>query len=306
MCRKDSDDDDFWFPDARRGAAAVYWENVTRGWMEVMTMPMEHGIRLGGPVYLESRIKTALKRFDWVYIGSEFCENLLETAVCSEAVRYQEMGKKVCLLTPLLTEKGVERLAAILTGLLKLIRAGRLDADRLEITINDFGALELAVGKKLPFSLNAGRQFSDNFFAREMDSIMIPNDLSLDFLAKRGISRYELSTTGTKPGTNYGLPGSWFPSEKFSLTLYYPYLPLTTTRTCMVGMQYIGPENSMRGIDCRRECRACAFKVVHPGIKETLLVRGNTVFLEFPRQFYSSRKELDGLRVDRLVYCPFP
>ncbi|OGR95563.1 MAG: hypothetical protein A2016_08995 [Elusimicrobia bacterium GWF2_62_30] len=271
-----------------------------------MTGRVEHGIRLGGSVFPETRVKDALKRFDWVYIGSEFCENLLDASVCAEAAGYQELGKKVCLLTPLLTERGVESLSAVFKGLKKLHRAGRLAADRLEITVNDFGALALAAREKLPFTLNAGRQFSLNAFVRQAHGIAVLNSLSLAFLAKRGISRYEFSSTGTRPVANYVSDDSPFVREKFSLTLYYPYLPLTTTRTCMVGMPYIGPEDSMRGIECRQECRACAFTVDHPWIKEKLAVRGNTVFLEFPEKFYSTAEELRELRIDRLVYCPFP
>jgi len=60
-------------------------------------MSIEHGIRLGSLSFskLENsgRLKDLLERFDWVYLGPEFCENLLENAVVSEIVRFQEKGK---------------------------------------------------------------------------------------------------------------------------------------------------------------------------------------------------------------------
>jgi len=37
-----------------------------------------------------------------------------------------------------------------------------------------------------------------------------------------------------------------------------------------------------------------------------MLIRGNTVFLEFAEQFYTSEKDLARINVDRLVYAPFP
>jgi len=271
-----------------------------------MTMPIEHGLRLTGQRYLDRKVDSMIGRFDWVYLGPEFCENLLETGVCSEVVKFQKMGKKVCLLTPPLTERGLGTLAAIFREFGKLLRAGRLSAERLEISINDFGALELAARHKLPFILNSGRQFTPNCFNAPLGRIDVLNEPALDFFAGRGISRYEISTAGTRLKTNYGKTGSVYPKPDFNLTLYYPYRTFAYTRTCLVGMEDIAPGDSIRAIRCGRACRACTFKVAHPGIKEDLLVRGNAVFLEFNRKFYSSRKELERLRVDRLVYCPFP
>jgi len=270
-----------------------------------MTWRIEQGIRLSGQAFLDRRLEPMLERFDWVYLGSEFCENLLEPGLGSEATRLQQMGKKVCLLTPLLTEKGAGALAAIFKRLRKLLASGHLSADRFEITINDFGALELAAREKLPVRLNAGRQFCPNAFSSRARDLTVLNAPSLDFLARYGITRYEISTTGHRPRTNFAPCGPFY-RKQFSLTLYYPYLPLATTRTCLVGMPDLGPEDPVRGIACGRECRACTFEVVHPWIKEKLLVRGNTVFLEFPRKFYSSAEMLKRLRVDRLVYSPFP
>ena len=276
---------------------------------KIFDMSIEHGIRLGSRGLSgfkdPGRMTAMLGKFEWVYLGAEFCENLLEEGVCAEAVRLQKEGKKVCLLTPLLTEKGIGRLSAVFKKLRGLWRAGRLDAARLEITVNDFGAMALAAREKLPFKLSAGRQFSYNSFALMKDSVKVLNRLALEFFAQRGVDRYEISAAGAVPRTNFG-KGSCFAGEKFSFSVYYPYLNLTTTRTCLVGMPYIAPEDSMREVSCRQECRACAFKVAHPWIKEKLLIRGNTVFMEFPEKFYSSEKELEALHVDRLVYCPFP
>ncbi len=264
-------------------------------------MAIEHGIRLGG-----GGAKAVPALFNWVYLGPEFCENLLETAVCAELVRFQKLGKKVCLLTPLLTDKGAASLAAIFRELARLLRTGRLDAGRLEITINDFGALALAARAKLPVKLGAGRQFAYNVFEQNSGSLSLLNRRSLDFFLERGIRRYEISAAGAMPRTNFSRSGCGFEPEGFAFTLHYPYLNLTTTRTCLVGLRDIQPRDSVRGIDCGRECRACAFKVDHPWVKEKLLIRGNTVFMEFPGKFYSSEKELELLRVDRLVYCPLP
>ncbi|MCX5792305.1 MAG: hypothetical protein NTY45_08860 [Elusimicrobia bacterium] len=268
-------------------------------------MGIEHGIRLGSGA-ARGGGKEIPALFEWVYLGPEFCENLLETGVCAEMVHFQKLGKKVCLLTPLLTERGIASLTAIFREVSRLLLAGRLDAERLEITVNDFGALELAAAEKLPVKLSAGRQFTYNVFEQNKGSLSVLSRRALDFFLGLGVRRYEVSAAGTMPRTNFRERDCGFKPEGFNFTLHYPYLNLTTTRTCLVGLRDIQPRDSVRGIDCGRECRACAFKVDHPWVKEKLLIRGNTVFMEFPGKFYSSEKELERLRVDRLVYCPLP
>ncbi len=274
-------------------------------------MPVEKGIRLG-TLTLEDLRKTggleaALKGFERFYLGPEFCENLLSPSVCAEAAWLQRRGKKVCLLTPLLSEKGVGLLDAVFKRLSKLAKSGGLAPAGLEIAVNDFGAVELAKRNRLPFRLNAGRMLRDNVFDDTGRQIAVHNGRALDFFRGLGITRFELSTLGGRPDVNFGKGAVFgFDRRKFKLTLYYPYLNLTTTRTCLVGMRDVPPEESARGVDCALECRISSFELAHPSIKEKLLVRGNTVFLEFPERFYTSEKDLAVLNVDRLVYAPFP
>ena len=272
---------------------------------------IEKGIRLGTMTLADLKksggFDAAVRNFGWFYLGPEFCENLLDASVCEEAVRLQGLGKKICLLTPMLSEKGVGAVDAVFKKLLRLARGGKLDAGRLEITVNDFGALELARRNRIPFKLNAGRLLYDNVFEGTSDRLRVHNGLALDFFRKAGITRYELSTTGTRPATNFGQGKAYgFDQRDFTITLYYPYLNLTSARACLVGMPYVPPEESAKGVNCARECRICSFEIAHPSIKEKLSIRGNTVFLHFPDKFYGSEKDLAGLRVDRLVYCPFP
>lgn len=273
-------------------------------------MPIEHALRLGAGGFSvlarSGALEKALPRFDWFYVGSEFCENLLEETLCEDIVRIQEKGKKACLLTPPLSEKGVGRLRKIFSRLKALERSGKADLSRLELSLNDFAALELARACGLPVKTAAGRLFYENVFERSKSCIKALSRLSLDFFSLLGMNRYEISAAGKIPSSNFYDRSYGFGKPAFNFSLYYPYLNLTTARACMVGMPDIKPGQSIAGINCRRECRACAFEVAHPLIKEPLLIRGNTVFLEFPDKFYSSEKQLERLRVDRLVYCPFP
>lgn len=273
-------------------------------------MPVEHALLLGTMSYADlektGSLKKALGRFNWFYVGSEFCENLLEEALCDDVVRFQEKGGRVCFLTPPLSEKGVARLQNIFSALRALEKAGQVDFSRLELSVNDFAALELARSCGIAAELSAGRIFYENVFTQTKGHINALSRQALDTFSALGIKRYAISVAGEGLRSNFGNRRYGLGNREFSLTLYYPYINLTTTRTCMAGMPDIWPHQSIDGINCLRECRACAFEVAHPWIKEKLLVRGNTVFMEFPGKFYSSEKELEKLRIDRLVYAPFP
>jgi len=272
---------------------------MTEKGIKLGTMTLDGLDRAGG-------FDAAVRDYKWFYLGAEFCENLIDEAVCGEAVRLQGLGKKVCLLTPMLSEKGIVRLDAVFKKLLKLVRLGSIKASGLEITVNDFGAVELARQNRLPFKLNSGRLLYDNIFDGTRRMLKAHSALGFEFFKELGITRHEISTTGLRRRSNFtnaGAPGPG--SRKFSLTLFYPYLNLTSARTCLVGMRDVEPEDSAKGVTCARECRICSFAVTHPSIKEKLVVRGNTVFLHFPGKFYRSEEALAALRVDRLVYCPF-
>ncbi len=273
-------------------------------------MALEKGIRLGimtlAALKSSGGLDAALKGFGRFYLGPEFCENLIDGSVCEEAAWLQGHNKKICLLTPLLSEKGAGRLDKLFKKLIKFVKSGRLDPAGLEITVNDFGAVELAKRNKLPFTLNAGRLLRDNVFDDTGRSVTVHNGLALKFFRELGIKRFELSTLGHRPDVNFAKGGLFgFNRRAFRLTLYYPYLNLTTTRTCLVGMRDVPPEESVRGVDCARECVISSFELAHPSIKEKLLIRGNTVFLKFPDKFYASEKSLARMNVDRLVYAPF-
>jgi len=273
-------------------------------------MPIEHAIRLGAMTLSDLEetggLQNAMGRFNWFYLGSEFCENLLDETLCGDIANLQKKGKKVCLSTPFLSEKGAARLKKIFSVLSALEKSGKVDFSRLELSVNDFAAIELARTAKLPVKISAGRIFYENAFTQSKTYLYVLSRQSLRFLSALGIKRYNISAAGRKPRSNFHNKMYSLGTPDFKISLYYPYLNLTTARACLAGMPDIAPHQSISGVNCRRECRSGAFEVAHPWIKETLIIRGNTVFIKFPNKFYSSEKELTKLRIDRLVYCPFP
>lgn len=275
-------------------------------------MRLEKGIRLGTmslpDMRKTGRLEPALRDYRWFHVGPEFCENLLSVSVCEDAAFLQSRGRKVCLLTPMLSDKGVDGLDAVFRGLLALKRRGRIDPDGLEITVNDYGAAELAAKRRLPFALNAGRLLYGNFFAGKDTSVglNLQDTLLTEFFTGLGIGRVEFSAAGPRSAAELRAAAPRGGAARLTATLYYPYMNLTSSRTCLTGMPPVQPEDSVRGISCRRECRVCSFEMAHPCIKEKLVIRGNTVFLDFPEKFYGSEAQLTSRGIDRLVYCPFP
>ena len=269
-------------------------------------MRLERCLKLGPRLPPSSQIKRlvsgAALKFDRLYIGEEFCENLLpgpkQLAACAGALLAE--GKKVCVLTPPVSEKGLAVLADLFAGLKKIKnRAGNLD-----LTVNDFGALELAGKSRLGVKLNAGRLLRHNAFQTDKDSLRVIDTRCLEAFAELGISRFEVAVASKKFRTNFPRVSEKAGAGDFRLTMYYPYYNITSARTCLLGTPEAGRHGSVRTIDCRRECETAAFEIVHPFIKEKIVMRGNTLFLRFTGEL-GAEKSLLASRIDRLVYDPF-
>ncbi|HCC48806.1 MAG TPA: hypothetical protein DEQ38_11930 [Elusimicrobia bacterium] len=277
-----------------------------------MSGALETGLRLAerGRAALDGAgtLEKALRRFRWFYAGAEFCENLLPDAAWHEreVSFFLEKGASVCVLTPPLGEKGLKRLRPVFKRLASVFGRDPRAAGRVEVTVNDFGALELAAETGLKLPLSAGRLLYENMFFADRTKMAVINGEAVRLFRSLGVSRFEFSTTGRLLSNNFSEAAKYgFKPSDIALTLHYPYLNLTTARACAVGLPDIGPEDSVRGVACRRECQACSFEAGHPLVNEKLLVRGNTVFLKFPEKFYSDPATLLKRRINRLVYSPF-
>lgn len=249
-----------------------------------------------------SRAEKALSglagNFDGFYIGEEFCENLLPSPerLAAGAGALLAAGAKVCVLTPPVSDKG-------LAGLARLYRAlKKLKAGALELTVNDFGALELARQHLRGVALNAGRALHHNAFRLDKNAMRVIDPRCLDGFAELGIRRFEISA-GAGLRNNFREAAGRPEARGFSLTLHYPWCSVTSARTCLLGTPDIAHDGSVRGIECHRECRLASFEIEHPRIKEKLFMRGNALFLK--KAEIPAEKKLLAARIDRLVYDPF-
>jgi hypothetical protein len=235
----------------------------------------------------ESKI---VKDYDFIYLGSEFCENLLDLDCIKPIKKLNIWGKRICFLTPIVTDKGIKLIDFLLKEISKI-----KFKNRLEISVNDFGVLNLIYRKyKGRFTINIGRHLSRNFFTIKKDMIEISTVEGINFLNSLNIKRFEISNFSKMPSIDYKRK-----KNKFKLTMFYPYTHVSTTRMCMLGMPDIRHEDSIDGINCNKECLICDYKVKNQKIKEELIVKGNSVFVRYENNFIMDRVKLN---VDRIVF----
>jgi len=219
-----------------------------------------------------------LSRFDCVHLGAEFCEKRFppDSSLLQAAEFFHGQGKTVCFLTPFLSDKGLDRLSRFLDSL--------RSPERFELSVNDFGALRLLEKRKTRVRVNLGRVLQDNVFFWRRGRLLVQNEHALRLFEAHRIHRYEVSAVGPVFKTGPG-----FDPERVRVSLYYPYVNLASTRSCLLA----------EGPRCGRECEACAFELAHPRVRERLLMKGNTLFMKCPGRL----RPPDQVR--RLVYCPF-
>jgi hypothetical protein len=269
---------------------------------------IETGLRLAetGKGYLlkTGSLERALEHFGRFYCGAEFCENLIAAPDWyeEEAAFFLGKGAKVCLLTPPVSDKGLKLLKPVFRRLAAFLKRNPAAEGSVELTVNDLGALELAREMCPAMTLNAGRLLQENMLLLNRDKLAVLNARGIELFAGLGLRRFEISTTGRLQHAELSAARE---TGGLSLTLHYPFMNLTSARTCVTGLPDIPPELSASGVNCRRECAVCAFEVSHPRIKQKLFVKGNTVFLKFPEKFYASARTLRSRLIDRLVYSPF-
>lgn len=238
------------------------------------------------------------RRYQWIYTGSEFCENLIDIYVNIDKVLNIFKDKKICFLTPVITDKYMDKL-------LKTVEKIYLSSDKgFEVSVNDFGTLNALKTNFPDIKMNIGRHLAKHFFYFKKNAIKFHTEFSIiaakDFEIA-GINRYDISSYADIPKNNF------YKAKKlnFKLTMFYPYVLLSTTRTCLTGIKDIKPEEDIEKIKCKRECLYCDYLVKSDKIEEELVISENSTFIksDFKNSFLS---KFSKINVDRFVYCPSP
>jgi hypothetical protein len=205
----------------------------------------------------------ALKGFDRVYVGSEFCQNRLPTAAAFLKLEKIFRGP-VTLTTPLLTDGGLDQAMALVKKLAAVKRR-----KPLEIVVNDWGLLRLikknklvrpVLGRLLMWEIGEMDKPFLNAFCREYRVAGVETDNGEILEKLKGVSG--------------------------PVHFHYPFRFKSVTRYC----SYIRDFNSS---PCALECGPAFVRLSSKAIPEPIYMQGNAYFIP--------NKPLKNLLIKRLV-----
>lgn len=203
---------------------------------------MEKALHLTPP-QLGPRALKAAKGFDVLYLGDEFCLNLLpEPEEFSRARR--AFAGRVVLTTPLLTD-------AALDSVLRIVDANASAREPLEVVVNDLGLLcELRRRRAGRVRASLGRVFGHRVK-------VMPRAFAEGFLAEQGLARIELDDPALLGRfAPFGLPLSFHAGFRY----------VSVTRFCPWELHWPGP--------CAHACVGRARTLEHAKLPQPLVLRG--------------------------------
>lgn len=206
-------------------------------------MRPEKAFALSAPEFRAARA-SALKGCGLLYLGDEFCENLLPTRADLGAAAERFRGR-VVLATPLLTDAAFDEVE-------RIINSFSSAADRLEVVINDLGLLHTVKRR----------------YARRVDATLgrvlahrvkvMPAGFARRFLKEHGVKRVELDDPALLPRFEV--------FRGLKISFHTPFRYLSATRFCPWERHWPGP--------CALSCLGKTRKLEHPRLPGPLLLKG--------------------------------
>lgn len=220
------------------------------------------------------------ENFSRVYFGNEFCQELVPSLEDLERVLNSTINLKLTLVTPYVTIEGLNRL----TPLLERLSREKRDA---EVVFNDWGVFHLLKKSHSNLQPVMGRLLNKmkrdprigkllHLLPGEDISYFKSSNLTLkifrDFLTASGVRRVEFDNLIQGFDLNF---------DGIEVSLYIPYVYVTTTRYCLVNACDIPHKKAVVGIfPCKKECQRYTFFLKHKVMPVTLLRKGNTLFFK--------------------------
>lgn len=259
-------------------------------------------------------LKYVTDKHDIIYFGNEFCQWLMPKVADLLKVRAfcNESGKALTLVTPWVTDSGIDSVRKLLESYLKT-------EGRLEVVVNDLGVLKLMSDEfKGRADIIAGRLFSNqrrdprtlsfNDFNSKDNSKGNRNDNCnelydhyrqssfdyqpfIDFLRGFFVARVELDNL---------LQGIKIPQVTgVAFSLHYPYNVVTIARNCAFSYDKdnVSPWNNKD--KCMKKCINASLDLKSEEIEETLIMKGTAIFVK--NEIIDIGK---NSLIDRLVYSP--
>ncbi|MGM5481836.1 MAG: hypothetical protein ACQESF_00090 [Nanobdellota archaeon] len=226
--------------------------------------------------------KHKIDDYDRVYIGNEFCENLIDTEeTLKKKIEYVlDKNKNFSFVTPYVTEKGLEKLKKRFTFL-------DSEFNDTEVIINDFGVLDLVSDFK-NITPVLGRIIG-NHLTKGLPDLRPNSNEALSFFKSKNIFRCEISNNSNTEKI--------LCDDSLSYSIYFPYMFLSTGRRCMVGFDNKKVDENFDPQSCGKKCKKDYYIITHKQIEEKIIVIGNTHFIK-------ENKLPDLSCFSRTVYMP--
>jgi len=227
-----------------------------------------------------------------VYIGSEFCELQLPSLEEYDQFRKICEEKKIngTLLTPVCTEKGLQKCSALLQFAKK---ADFID----EIVVNDWGILHMLDHDTMSYKRILGRLLVSRYLMKEHcmykqgeNNIGSFPEAFVDFLKKNDLNRLEFNFVGHLRAAHEQLH-----ANEIRAHLYVPYSYISVSRYCTAEFDYVRISNRIKE-SCSRECFTISAKRIQEKMCSDFVMHGNTLLTQAETPTGS-----DLLLIDRIV-----
>ncbi len=252
-----------------------------------------------------ARFPGAFRRF---YVGDEFClHRLVDPEGLDEFVRLAtDRGLAITLLTPPVTDRGLERCASLFA---------RLDEPRFEaeVVVNDWGALQYLRDRHPSLSVSVGRLLNKGFKDPRLrdtaafsnvspEAAELLNRCTFDSarfreeMPRRRVSRLERDL----------LPHAtprWEETDRLGTSVYFPFGYVTMGRVCWLAsvLRRAGEKFSLRDT-CSRTCRDLSLRLSGADTGLQLFQEGNAILYLYPAPLLTSFLAWAGDRGLRCVY----
>lgn len=222
------------------------------------------------------------RQLDRIHFGNEFCERLLPLS--SQLERIVAWCKKrelaITLLTPMLADRGIERLSRLLKVL----------PPESEVVVNDWGVLRLLREQYFTLLPVAGRQMGKmikdpRLPSAEWASAIPPgvqSSLYPKLMKRFGVKSAE---TDIRP---FAELADLKPNE-LRLSVHFPYGYTLKGRICKPGSLSLDKNKKFTpGHSCQKECLIYFSRMQRTGCQSphelTSFLRGNTIFYRYGKQ----------------------
>jgi hypothetical protein len=257
------------------------------------------------------------KRFQRVYWGAEFCQNLIPGLKSTEKIaRFAEENHfEFTFVTPFVTERGLIKLKEMFYWFKK-------NRKMPEIVVNDWGVLECLNSEfKGYFKLSLGRLLTrqqrdpaiktilekqsplavkgkngeirilvhrvpDTRYQKGIKASYINTSYCAEFLSKFGVERVELNNL---------MQGTALEGIELKKSIYTPFVNISTSRFCPMETRF---QKIYRVNVCAKECQKYYTVLRNRAIPKIIYKRGGTTFYKNP---LNTKKALNTA-IDRIVF----